>query len=107
LFLQEHSKFLQKGIPGKLPLEKREHRKEFLFFGRNLEVIPQDSWNWKAKKGTQKGMHNLVHRLFRDQFMVYWHFGMFHMVAENHVCAVGAYPNFFQGGLCNRFGGEQ
>jgi hypothetical protein len=42
--------FLQKGIPGKLPLKKKEHGKEFLFFCRNLEVIPQDSWNWKAKK---------------------------------------------------------
>ncbi len=43
------TKFLQKGIPGKIPLKKKEHEKEFLFF-RNLEVIPQDSWNWKAKK---------------------------------------------------------
>jgi hypothetical protein len=50
--------FLQKRIPGKVPLKKNEYGKEFFFF-RNLEVIPQESWNWKAKKKTQKGMHNL------------------------------------------------
>jgi hypothetical protein len=47
------TQFLQKGIPGKLSLEKREHGKKFLFFS-NLEVIPQDSWNWKAKKSNEK-----------------------------------------------------
>jgi hypothetical protein len=46
--------FLQKGIPGKVPLKKTEYGKEFLFFFRNLEVIPQDSWNWKAKKKERK-----------------------------------------------------
>ncbi len=35
-------------------MEKKEHGKEFLFFCRNLEVIPQDSWNWKAKKRNTK-----------------------------------------------------
>jgi hypothetical protein len=30
------------------------------FFCRNLEAITQDSWNCKAKKGTQRGMQNLV-----------------------------------------------
>jgi hypothetical protein len=48
------TQFLQKGIPGKLTLEKKEHGKKFLFLCRNLEVIPQDSWNWKAKKRNTK-----------------------------------------------------
>jgi hypothetical protein len=34
----------------KVTLGKKGTRKEFLFLCRNLEVIPQDSWNWKAKK---------------------------------------------------------
>jgi hypothetical protein len=38
----------------KSTLEKKENGKEFLFFCRNLEVIPQDSWNWKAKKRNAK-----------------------------------------------------
>jgi hypothetical protein len=46
--------FLQKGISGKVPLRKKEYGKEFLFFCRNLEVIPQDSQNWKAKKRNAK-----------------------------------------------------
>jgi hypothetical protein len=33
------TRFLQKGIPGKVPLKKKEFGKEFLFFCRNLEVI--------------------------------------------------------------------
>jgi hypothetical protein len=38
----------------KSTLEKKEYGKEFLLFFRNLEVIPQDSWNWKAKKKERK-----------------------------------------------------
>jgi hypothetical protein len=45
--------FLQKGIPGKVPLKKRDMEMNS-FFCRNLEVIPQDSWNWKAKKKEHK-----------------------------------------------------
>jgi hypothetical protein len=34
----------------KVTLGKKGTWKGILFFCRNLEVIPQDSWNWKAKK---------------------------------------------------------
>jgi hypothetical protein len=45
--------FLQKRIPGKVTLKKGIW-KGIPFFCRNLEVIPQDSWNWKAKKRNAK-----------------------------------------------------
>jgi hypothetical protein len=37
---------------------------------------------------------------------VLWHFGVFHMVAERHMCAVVAYQNFYWVGLHNLVGGE-
>ena len=39
--------------------------------------------------------------LFQDHCMSDWHFCVFHMVAERHVCAVGAHQNWFWDGLCN------
>jgi hypothetical protein len=35
-------------------LEKKGIWKGIPFFCRNLEVIPQESWNWKAKKKEHK-----------------------------------------------------
>jgi hypothetical protein len=58
LFLQEHT-YCKKEIPGKLPLEKKEHGKEFLFFGKNRRKFPRIPGAGKQKKGMQKGMHNL------------------------------------------------
>jgi hypothetical protein len=47
LFLQEHSSCTRNSW--KSTLEKMEYGKEFLFFCRNLEVIPWNSWIWVAK----------------------------------------------------------
>ncbi len=38
----------------KVTLGKKGTWKGIPFFCRNLEVIPQDSWNWKAKKKEHK-----------------------------------------------------
>jgi hypothetical protein len=44
----------------KVTLGKKGTWKGIPFFCRNLEIIPQDSWNWKAKKGMEKQIHNPV-----------------------------------------------
>jgi hypothetical protein len=55
------TKFLQKGIPGKLSLEKKEHGKEFVF----LEELGINSPGFleleSQKKESKKEMHNLGH----------------------------------------------
>jgi hypothetical protein len=40
--------------PWKVTLEKKGTWNRIPFFCRNLEVIPQDSWNWKANKRNAK-----------------------------------------------------
>ncbi len=54
------TQFLQKGIPGKLPLEIKEHGKEFLFLQELGSNFPGFLELESQKKGMQKRMHNLV-----------------------------------------------
>ena len=54
------TEFLQKGITGKLPMEKKEQGKEFLFLQKLGSNSPGFLELESQKKGMQKRMHNLA-----------------------------------------------